>query len=76
MLATMFDVYDSDHKEYIKIQEVNLYFFGSCDASFIAIFLGQSNENGLRYLCDMLATMVDVDDGDHKCISRSKKLNF
>ena len=29
-------------------------------------FYGKSNENGFRYLRDMLATMMDVNDSDQK----------
>ena len=67
MLATMVDIDDGDQKEYIQ-KFINI-FFGHV-IHHLYLFLreikGKSSENDFNYLGDMLAIMVDVDDGDQK----------
>ena len=43
-MDTMVDVDDGDQKEYVKMF---IKIFLSCDTSFIPIFKGKSNKNGL-----------------------------
>ena len=41
-------------------------FCGSLIKQLYLYFSGKLNENGFKYLRDMLATMVNIDDGDHQ----------
>ena len=55
---------DGDQKEYIK-KLINIFFCHVIHHLYL-FFGGKSNENSLRYLQGLLATMVDVDESDQK----------
>ena len=63
------DTLDIDQKEYIK-KLINVFCDTDIDIHVIhhlyQFFYGKSNEYGFRYLQDMLATIVEVEDGEQK----------